>query len=434
MAHFGSVSLFGSVSFAAVVATTWAFAAQAQTLDQPPEAAIPSPAQTQLGPADFGGEVVGAVVNATQVDLSANVIYDDNVSRSSGTLAAGRGLNASDVIFQPTIALNLARVFGRESAFIRGTLGYDFYDRNTQLNRENIDLSGGVNAQVLRCQEGVDVNYSRLQSDLADQAIGLVNNTRQDITVGGSVGCGGAIGLAPSASVTQTWITNSNALARTADSNTLAGTASLAYRRPSFGTISVFGSYSETTFPNQPLPTLGPIQDYNYNVYAGGVAVNRRVGARIEANASISYSVLQSNAPGAGSFSGLTYSGDLTYHATSRLSADAFLSRSTNPSNRIGSNFSVNETYGLNINYSASNRLSFNLRGARSSSNYNSLTTGPAFDLTRATTYNVGASAYYRLNRLLRLSINVQDIESTANFVGLSYSDQRVTLGATSSF
>lgn len=423
----------------AVLALVLAGRAGAQEVDTtlpptPPPAVTPAPAEARAGPPQFIGDVASVVVNATQVDLIADLIYDDNVSRSSGALAAARGLKPSDVIFEPTVAVNLGRVFGRESAFLKGTLGYDFYDRNSRLNRENIDVSGGVNGQFLRCQESVTASYDRYQSDLADQTLGLVNNTRQNVTVGGSVGCGRAIGLAPSASITQTWSTNSDAFERTVDSNVLTATGSLSYRRPSFGSITLFGSYTDAAFPNLPLPGLGPIQDYGYNVYAGGVTLSRHLGGRIEGTASVSYTSLDSNAPGAGAFSSVTYSGDVIYHATSRLYAEASISRATVPSNRIGANFSVNQNYGLDFNYLASSRLSFTLSGTRQSSNYNVVATGPAFDLSRETTYTVSGTANYRLNRLLALSLNVAEIERAANFVGLGYSDQRVTLGATSSF
>src|SRR5437588_164966 len=63
-------------------------------------------------------------------------IYDSNVARSSYLLASARGVTQSDWITEPGVTLNLNKTFGRQSAFLRGSVGYDFYARNTRLNSE----------------------------------------------------------------------------------------------------------------------------------------------------------------------------------------------------------------------------------------------------------------------------------------------------------
>lgn len=425
---------FKVLSLAVVAAAALAGASRAQTLDGPPDAPIPSPAQSQGVFGNLAGEALGIVTNAAQVDLSAQVIYDDNVARSSAAAAAARGITQSDEIFEPTVALNLARVLGRESVYLRGTVGYDFYARNSVLNRETVDLSGGVNARFLRCHEAVTANYSRFQSDLADLTRGIVKNTRQNATVEGSVDCGGEIGLAPSASISQTWNSNSNPLEQSADSNILSVNGSLAYRRPSFGSLALFGSYSAATFPNASVIEAGPVPNFGYKVYAGGVTLTRRLGARIEGTASLSYTVLQSTAAGAGNFHGVTYSGDLIYHASSRLYAEASISRSTVPSPRLGSNFAVDELYGLNLHYKMGSRIAFNLSGERFTSSNNQLVIGPIQDLRRQESYVVSGSGIYTLNRLISLSLTVSDTESSADVGNFNYSDQRVALGVTAHF
>jgi hypothetical protein len=410
--------------------------ARAQQVDAPPIEPPAEPAGALAPPSTEGpapqavfGAVAEQVLNATVIAPSVNLVYDSNVARSSAQVAAQRGLKLDDEIAEPSLVLDLARVFGRESVTLKGIAGYDFYRSNTQLNRQHIDLAAGVNAALLRCGESVNLEYSSQQSDLTEQTIQVVRNTRSNTVLGASLGCGGAIGLAPNASVSQTWSTNSNGLAKAGNSNSFSANAGVSYRRPSLGSISVFGSYSKTTFPELLLIAPGIRQAYGYAIYAGGVSLIRKTGSRLEGSASLSYTSLNPETAGSKKFQGLTYSLSLIYHVNSRIYVEGLTSRQTTPSNRIGSNFSIDESYGVDASFSASSRLSFLAGGNITRNNYNVVAPVIFNDLTKQELYSAFQQANYQLNRRLHLSLSVSETKRTANFPGLSYTGERVTLG-----
>ena len=115
---------------------------------------------------------VAAGDRTTEVDLIGNLIYDSNVAASDAAFAAARGIKPSDVIINPTVRLDLARPVGRQTVFLLATAGYDFYARNSRLNRENILVNPGVLGQFSRCEYDVSGSYSRGQNGLQELALG----------------------------------------------------------------------------------------------------------------------------------------------------------------------------------------------------------------------------------------------------------------------
>ena len=105
------------------------------------------------------------------VDVSAETLYDSNVAASQIVGGLRRGIRQSDVIFEPAINFNIARPIGRETVYLQGSAGYDFYARNSILNRENLNIAPGVLAPIGLCQTSVVGNYSRAQSDLSELAL-----------------------------------------------------------------------------------------------------------------------------------------------------------------------------------------------------------------------------------------------------------------------
>src|SRR5687767_5378881 len=124
----------------------------------------------------LGWSAIGLAVLATpaaaqqarqfEVRASMGVTYDDNVARSNAVTAALRGIEQEDFIYNPSVAVDIVQPFGRQAAFLRGSVGYDFYDKNDQLNRERIDLSGGVSSPLGPCRPTLGGSYKRQQSEL----------------------------------------------------------------------------------------------------------------------------------------------------------------------------------------------------------------------------------------------------------------------------
>ena len=387
------------------------------------------------------GIVPGARVQ--EVDLIGQVIYDSDVASSGAALAVARGIRLSDVIFEPKLQFDVARPIGRETVYVSGYAGYDFYTRNSILNRENIDIRPGVLGQIGRCQTGLAGEYSRAQRDLSEIArspAGLVPSQQRDVLqveeVGGNATCVGATGFGPSLTASETWTNNSSSIERFVDAQTFSGSGGLTYRRPVLGDIRVFGAFSQTDFPNRAgLSGLGVAAfDTGYQTVSGGVSYTRAVGSRLQGSASISYTKLierESNRPG---FTGATFSAALTYQVSTRLHAVGTVSRSTEPSNRLNSTFEIVELYSGQVFYDLGSRLTVSGGASFTHENYNGVPYPLGFDLTDDKIYAVFGEAEIRLTRRLSMVLDARQSRRNANFPGLSYPDTRVGLTARATF
>lgn len=374
---------------------------------------------------------------ARETDLSASVdvVYDSNVARSDRAIAAARGLSLADELFTPRGDFTIARQLGREVLFLQGTAGYQFHRTNTVLNRENIDITGGINTHVLRCQELVTGSYLREQADLAEQSRLVVRNAVQISKVGLDADCGRAIGLAPTASVSQSWRTNSAPRLALNNSDTFSATGGLAYRQPALGSLSLFGSFSQTSFPDNQFIVNGVVSTAGFKYYSGGATYDRHLGGRIEGSASISYSTVQPDIAFEKGFNGLTFALDGTYKVNSRLDLKATAVRAVVPSQQVGSNYSVTGTYEVDVSYALGTRLDLSVIGLyRTLNNGTGTTAGVPIDLTHSTTESVFASGTYKLSRRFSFTLMAGDEDRQANFTGLSYNGARVGLTFTATY
>src|SRR6185503_18400670 len=160
-------------------------------------------------PALAAGVAIPAA-DAPPINVQLGIRYDSNVAASNGALASSRGLQQEDEIFSPAVAVNYSKQLGSLAFFTQGTLGYDFYANNDVLNRERIGVLAGVSTQLSGCQLTPRTSYMRRQSDLQDLNVGVTKNTQEDVSVGLDVVCNGFGRLVPSASVQQTWASNSS--------------------------------------------------------------------------------------------------------------------------------------------------------------------------------------------------------------------------------
>ncbi len=400
-------------------------------------APAPGAAQTAASEVAPGGRV-------QDVDLSVETLYDSNVAAYGIGNGGRRGFRHSDIIFEPAIHVDLARPIGRETVYIQGSAGYDFYTRNTILNRENINLTGGALAPIGICQTTVAGAYSRAQSDLSELALTpsgaptvvQTRNAYQVEEVSGSADCGRATGLTSNAQVSETWTQNSSPVQRYTNARTFSGAAGLGYRRPILGTISLFGAYSQTNYPDRAALALllGVPVSTGYQTYSGGVRYNRAIGSRLQANGSISYTKLNSEGGLSRGFSGLTYSAGLTYQISPRLGAQALISRATVPSIRLNSTFGLDNIYSGQLSYTMTSRLTLSGGGSIAHDTYNGIPYPVGFDITDEKIYRVFGNAEYKLTRRISLGLNAEHLQRDANFPGLSYPETRVGLTARAKF
>ena len=110
--------------------------------------------------------------------------YDDNVLRLPDNATIPTGFRRTDYRVSPRVQINIRRPIGRQSVFLRGIVGYDFYRYNKQLERERIELTGGGSLSTGSCTANGEISYSRRQSDLADITLGGFGRRAQPRTAG----------------------------------------------------------------------------------------------------------------------------------------------------------------------------------------------------------------------------------------------------------
>ncbi|HEY2047823.1 MAG TPA: outer membrane beta-barrel protein, partial [Caulobacteraceae bacterium] len=382
-------------------------------------------------------------VDEKQIALDVTGAYDSNVARSDAALAAARGVTPQDFYIVPGGDFTFSHSFGRETIYLDGSAGYKAYDKNTFLNRSSIELGGGGVSQISICQSTAAGAYSRSQADLSylpvvvqnGQPAAIAKDTLTNATVNFTATCGRTIGLAPTMSVSEVWVTNDNTSLAAIDAHVFNGSGGVTYRSPVFGSVTINGQYSKTTYPNRFVPFEGGSTSLGYQTTGGGITLARAVGSRLSGTLSVDYTNLE---PGNGvtqGFSGITYNGDITYAVNPRLNVAVVAGREVAPSNEIEASFTLTEIYGVQASYGAGNRLSFAAGWSHVHALYEGLLVPVVlFNLTDQTTNSVYGNATYRLNRWLSVTPSVTYSQRTANVVAYSYTDVVCAVTLRSSF
>ncbi|MHB8530539.1 MAG: outer membrane beta-barrel protein [Caulobacteraceae bacterium] len=370
----------------------------------------------------------------TTVDVIGDLIYDSNVARGSAAVAAERHIKPADEIFIPSATVDAYMPVGREGLFLIGNAGYDFYRRNSVLDRERLDIHGGADAQLGPCRQVLSGLYARYQSNLEELTLATTKNTEQKENVSFNTVCGRSYGLQPSFGVSEDWSGNSAAVRHSADFRTFGLDWGLAYVRPVLGELSLFGTYRRTDFPNRDLIVGNTTIQDGYQLLAGGAKYDRHLGARIEGWVSVSYTSLQLNLPSAKGFKGLTYSTDWTYRASSRLKGHFDFARATLPSNRLGASFTLDQLLTGDVDYLLGPRLTLVLGASRDARQFEGPALIPSIEISNEIVYTGFVTASYALSRRLSLVLDVRRQQRDANLVAFSYGDTRFDLTVMAKF
>lgn len=367
------------------------------------------------------------------IQISGRATYDSNTVRRRATLPSD-SLEAEDVRFTPSAILDIVFPISRQALFLSGSVGYDFYARNTQLNRERINLSGGADLRFgAGCSTRLSGNYTRQQSSLADLfSTERLINTEEIKTFGAQAACSGAVGLRPGFGYQHQTSDNSNPFRQRTNYVSDSFNVSIGYVRPTFGELSLFSSYSKTTYPNRPIIVgMTPLgRDEAVEIYSAGGRFDRQIGSRLHGTVSLGITRADPNTPGVPGFSGLSYSADIGYTPNDRFNMTLAFSRSANVSNNIDANYSVNDTYALDANYALSRRLRLNFGTSYSERDFqlspnivNPLT--PTGDKT----YYGYVGATYRLNERLNFDTDFSQERRDAPGTLFDYKSTRISAG-----
>lgn len=377
---------------------TPASAALAQAQAQAPSS---TPAETSL---DGAG---GAVRSDLTFSLTAR--YDSNVPRLNAEAVNRRNLQREDIRVTPAAQLFVSRNLGRHQVGLRSYLGYDFYVRNTSLNRERLSVEPFTYLNLPVCDLSVSALAARYQSDLGelvyigiDPTIGA-DNTETRKRVNGKLICGDTYGLRPTFEVERASGDNSNPLRQRADYRTTRIQPGLGYSSPALGEISVYAFKRDTDLPNQLLPD-GNIS--GYTLRGVGVRYSRNIGTRLNFDGNVSHTQVTTYGGGLGKRSGLNGSIALTLLASDQLQFVAFANRNFTSTLTGLSTYALVEGYGLTANYAANDRLRLRLGGRVSPRQFFYSVTPVGPFIGEQTQSDIFSGASYTLNRRMRLNLD----------------------------
>ena len=385
-------------------------------------------------PALLGASPLVAQTLRPAVSVSLGYTHDDNVDRLNSASAGLRGIQSSDDIFSPAINLNLTHQLGRETVFLSGSAGYDYYSQNTILNSERINLAGGGTAKFGRCNVALTASLMRGQSDLEDLVASITKNVETLPTYTLGFSCDRIIGFSPTFSITDQTATNSALVLRSSNYKSLSESVGIAYDRPALGTLSLYGQHNRTDYDNRDVLGGVALVEDGFDTYGGGLRYQRRIGARLTGEASIGSPTLIPEAGSLSSSSGLANDAARDYKVSSRLAAHVNFTRAFLPSNRLDTTYSLSTIYAASASYTFGSRWSVNAGVSSTDQHLQGIGLIAAGSDTQETIDAVNASASYALSRRISFGLNARYEHRSANVAIYDYSDAQVGLSAQASF
>lgn len=304
--------------------------------------------------------VAAAPERGLGINLGGTLVYDDNIFRLPDS-APSNSRHRSEWIFSPSANITYSRPVGPVEAVVGADLSYDFHRYNKRLDSERIGVNGRTSMRLMRCDTSLSAAYRRNQSDLADVVgTGDIVNVENRINYGVSLLCGDEIGLRPGVSYSHVTVDNESASRSFSDYSADTYTASLGYSRPTFGLLSLYGSYRDGSYPNRPEIAPGLGANDRVRVISGGATYSREIGSRLSGTVSLGYMKVKPKLDVIPEFSGLTYSGQLTFRGGQRISGSLGFSRSAEQSNLLGLSYSIDTVFDGSVNYALNERMSLN--------------------------------------------------------------------------
>lgn len=361
--------------------------------------------------------------------LHAGIEHNSNVTRTSPAQAELRGLSLSDTIFTPSATANVVLPVGKQAVFLNGLIGYSFYEKNDQLDRELLNLDGGIRGKFGPCAPTLRATYSRgiVQFDdpiLIDDA----RNILETKSVGIDVACARPTGFGLVAGASRDWSENSLEIAKLSDSRRTSMNVGVSYGRPSLGTVTLFYTRASADYPKR------LIED-GYDLDAVGLSYSRELGARIEGAVSVSMNRIDPHAPLAGGRRETTgYSANVTYRANSRLALSLLLDRSVTPSTAIGRSYDLTTAYRVGADYELGERVMVTLGYSRVDRESDGMLALPIVQLTDSSVEAVTASVRYRQSDRLSFALTAGREERNTNAPQFDYTNDRIGLSADLAF
>jgi hypothetical protein len=360
--------------------------------------------------------------------FSLTETYDSNVARRSDAATSATRLKPED--YRTTVNLNLdvLKAVGRQSLFLAGDVGYNYYDRNTVLDRQRIGLEGGVVARAAICQVVLSDKVASAQTSL-DLLINTVIENEQNVnTVSASGQCSRGVGIAPTFSIASTQIRNSASLMKGQDNDSTSGSIGLAYSRPVLGRVSIFAQQTNTDYTKASPIFVLTGRTPGYELKAVGISFERAVGERLSLSSHLSYSSISQKISAQSNFEGLTYGGRLMIAPNHRASLELTGERAVRPSLQVGSTYELLEDYAENLTYRLSERLSLTGGATQSRITYAGTVSGPTLVLPGQSVQRVFGGVTYDFLRRNTIRLEVRQEERRSNVAAFNYESNQVSL------
>ena len=363
--------------------------------------------------------------------VSATVLYDTHIARSSHAAAALRQIKPEDAIFTPRVSVNFAQPIGRNVAFLRGGAGRDYHRENPQLDRPRFDLTGGYINQMSQCRQSVFGSYRGNQSDLSDLDGFSVSNFQETTAFAVGVECRLNSGFGGSMTAQRLNRGNSSRVQREVDMTGESLSASASYQRPQLGSIGLFYTYSDSEFPNRILPGR-PVGDGFYTD-TRGISLEREFSSRLTVGASAARTAIKREFAPAGidlKSSGTTYTGNILYRFGRRIEFLADGNRSIRASSGVGKLYDTVTSAGLRATYRQRPRIDTVLgyRFTNVDSEVNMVS--PLLTITQSETHSVYGSIRYRLRTQGALLLTLAHDDRNTNLPSFTYRSTRMGLTA----
>ena len=370
------------------------------------------------------------VVPERRLDIGISLLnsYESNILRLPRGVAAPPGQSRDDLRATPAITIDLQQPLGRQSVFLAGSVGYDFYRKNDQLERERIELTGGANLAAGPCTSRLALSYGRQQSDLADILAGERQvNTQTRTSYGAQLGCGGFGPLEPTFAYEHERVKNGDPFRRNGNTTQDVYSVGLNYARPVFGKIGVSTSYLTSRYDRT--ADLPPGLSNSIKTYTAGLNFQRQIGSQLTGTASLGVTRVDPSLPGVPGFRGLSYSADLTFTPGTRLQAAVGISREAQQPNLLNISYAIVDSYRGELRYALGNRiqLTTGLDYSRRSLRDSALTPGTVL-LTEDRRLLLFAGASYRAGDRLTFSLDGRSEQRRSDFRELNYNNYTVAL------
>jgi hypothetical protein len=299
--------------------------------------------------------------NFEEVGLNFDLRHLGNAARSDAASAAARGLVQSDQRLTVGVDVAVNRTLGRNTLRIVGNVGYDFYRRNEQLNRERIGVEAAAGVNVGPCLADVSARLDRRQSDL--DTLGFVNlpgiesvkNTQTTQTYRVEGRCGYVYGLRPSLGYEHSRGDNSNPIRDVSDYKSNRVFGGVSYDHPVVGKAKLTYERETVDFSNRGMASTagGP----GYRMDELRLQLSREIGTLLTAEAMLAYNWLDPDGANAPAFKGTTWRVGGTLKPGTRLRIRASTERMIRPSLNAEALYTKAAIHDLRVTYALSQRI-----------------------------------------------------------------------------